>query len=77
MTKVEELIKMLSARITSLTREAAKLSRMASASTSPRERGYLRDKSRETRNKAALLQARLNKLDIEPKNQNEGVVGHG
>lgn len=62
MTKVEELVKMLSSRINSLTKSAAQLSRMAGASTCPRERRNLRDKSREARNKAALLQARVNKL---------------
>lgn len=77
MTKVEELVKMLSSRIVSLTREAAKLSRMAGASTCPRERSMLRDKCRQTRNKAALMQARLDKLTIEPNKQNEGVAIHG
>jgi len=77
MTKVEELVKMLSSRITSLTREAAKLSRMAGASTCTRERRYLRDKSRETRNKAALMQARLDKLQYEPNENKQGVVRHG
>lgn len=62
MTKVEELVKMLSSRITSYTRTAAKLSRMAGASTCPRERYNLRNESREARNKAALLQARVDKL---------------
>lgn len=62
MTKVEELVKMLSSRINSLTKSAAQLSRMAGASTCPRERRNLRDKSREARSKAALLQARMEKL---------------
>jgi hypothetical protein len=62
MTKVEELVKMLSSRIASYTRAAAKLSRMAGASTCPRERRSLRDESRSARNKAALLQARLDKI---------------
>lgn len=62
MTKVEELVKMLSSRIASYTRTAAKLSRMAGASTCPRERHNLRNESREARNKAALLQARVDKL---------------
>lgn len=77
MTKVEELVKMLSSRIVSLTREAAKLSRMTGASTCPRQRSILRDKCRETRNKATMLQARLDKLTIEPNKQNEGVARHG
>lgn len=63
MTKVEELVKMLSSRITSYTRAAAQLSRMAGASPDPRERRNLRDESRNARNKAALLQARVNKLN--------------
>lgn len=63
MTKVEELVKMLSSRITSYTRAAEKLSRMAGASPDPRERRNLRDESRNARNKAALLQARVNKLN--------------
>jgi len=62
MTKVEELVKMLSSRITSYTRAAAQLSRMAGASTSTSERRNLRNESREARNKAALLQARVDKL---------------
>lgn len=62
MTKVEELVKRLSSRITSYTRAADKLSRMAGASTSTSERRNLRNESREARNKAAMLQARVDKL---------------
>lgn len=76
MDKLEELSKLMASRIAFLTREATKLSRMAGASVCHRERRYLRDKSRELRNKAKLMQSRLDKLNIEPNNENEGVVRH-
>lgn len=41
--------------LTYLTREAARLSRMAMATADLRERGYLRSKSRELRNRIAAM----------------------
>lgn len=38
-----------------LTREAARLTRMAMAALDPRERSFLRNKSKELRNKIATL----------------------
>jgi hypothetical protein len=77
MTKVEELAKMISSRINSLTKSAAQLSRMAGASTCPRERRNLRDKSREARNKAALMQARLDKLKPYADDQELDLLSNG
>jgi len=63
MENLEKLKAMMQRRIDSLRQEAAKLSRRASAEHDYRTRRYLRELSREARNKAALFEKRLQQID--------------
>jgi len=62
MDNTETLVKMMTARIAALHRQATKLSRMATFSSCARERTNLRNESKTIKNKAKMLQARLDKL---------------
>lgn len=67
MDNTKSLVKMLTHRVTALTREAKKLSRMAGASRCERERYNLREASRQAKRKAEMLQARLDRIiDMSP-----------
>jgi len=63
MDSSEKLKNMMSVRINALLREAAKLARTATFSSCPNERRWLRDESKTMKSKAAMLQARIAKLD--------------
>lgn len=81
MDRLEYLHKLLQNRITLLTREAGKLTRMAGAATDHRERRWLRDKARSTRNKVKLLQSRYDKIiklaEANSITRQEGMTQHG
>ena len=67
MDNTETLVKMMNSRITCLNRESSKLARMATFATCPRERRNLREESKSLKNRAKMMQARLDKLqDLVP-----------
>lgn len=77
MDNSETLIKMLASRITSLRRQSSRLSRMATFSTDNNERRNLREESKSIKNKANMLQARLDKLEADHNAQKDDLISNG